>query len=959
MMSPQAKRTAELASDLEVMTRLHQLSTRHIQAGELNILLAEILDTALDLTRSDKGYIQLLQDGVPRIMEHRGFDAAFIGSFERAERVDSASGAAFTGGERVIVPDVEASPILAGTAALRTMLEAGVRAVQSTPIVSRSGRTLGMLSTHYGKPQRPGERDLRVLDLLARQAAEVIERSEAEQTLRESGQWQAGQKEAFQAAVNGSSLEVSLGILTRTAVRHFNGEARCAFYIADGKGTELRHVVGMPDDYARCVEGFEVSSKSLACGLAVHRGQPEITPDVCKEPLWKDWLWLAKQFDYRACWSFPVETSTGKTVGSFALYFRKPRDAGSKDRAFAASMTHAASIIISQAQEAEERRQAEEALRTSERQLAEELAATQRIQEISIRLIAEDKAELLYEYLLDAAVAIMHSDFASMQMLYPERGEHGELRLLAFAGFNAAAAKLWEWVSFDSESTSCGTALRTGARVIVPDVETCVSMAGTEDLAMFRDTGIRAMQSTPLLSRSGAVVGMISTHWNRPHQPSERELRLFDIVARQAADLIEHKRAKDQLDQEVAGLRTLHEVGTRLLEARDVRSLLKETLAAAGAITGTDTGTLQLVDPSTGALKIEAHRGLPSEFIEFFNRIEKDDVTPCATALARGVQVCVEDVEKDLLFAGTRALEVERAAGIRSVQSTPIRSRNGQPIGMLSTHYRNPRPFSERDLRLLDLLARQAADLIERARSEEKLRQTNAELSRANDDLSHFAFAASHDLQEPLRMITSYSQLLVRGYRGQLDGEAGTAIGYITEGAKRMRGLLTDLLAYTRLTGEPEEAATLVDLNVAFRTAVENLKAAVEDTDALVTSDPLPAAFGYQPQFVQLFQNLISNGLKYSGELAPRIHVSSERKNGFWRIGVRDHGIGIAPQYQEQIFGAFKRLHGQDIPGSGMGLAICQRVVERGGGRIWVESRTGQGATFYFTLPAAGDLKRE
>jgi PAS domain S-box-containing protein len=188
-----------------------------------------------------------------------------------------------------------------------------------------------------------------------------------------------------------------------------------------------------------------------------------------------------------------------------------------------------------------ERKVTEQALREREAQLALELTDATHLQEISAALLAEEDAEALYEKLLDVAVAIMRSDFASMQMFDPERGK---LRLLAFRGFNAEAAMHWEWVQSDS-STSCGSAFRDAGRIIVTDVERCEFIVGSEeDLRMFRSTGIRAMQSTPLISRSGRLVGMISTHWNRPHRPDARELRNFDILARQAADILEHRQAE-------------------------------------------------------------------------------------------------------------------------------------------------------------------------------------------------------------------------------------------------------------------------------------------------------------------------------------------------------------------------------------------------------------------------------
>ena len=236
-------------------------------------------------------------------------------------------------------------------------------------------------------------------------------------------------------------------------------------------------------------------------------------------------------------------------------------------------------------------------------------------------------------------------------------------------------------------------------------------------------------------------------------------------------------------------------------------------------------------------------------------------------------------------------------------------------------------------------------------------KETEEELRRLNEDLNQFAFAASHDLQEPLRMITSYSQLLIRGYRGQLGGEASVCMDFIAKGTGQMRDLLRDLLAYTGANGDEQQLAGSVDLNEIFDRVKQNLKAAIDESGAVVTSGPLPTIRGQEARMVQLFQNLIGNGIKYRGEPLPRIHVSAEELNGECRYAVADNGMGIDPEYHRKIFGVFKRLHGKSIPGTGIGLAICQRVVERCGGSIWVESQVGQGAKFYFTLPECGRIE--
>jgi PAS domain S-box-containing protein len=251
-----------------------------------------------------------------------------------------------------------------------------------------------------------------------------------------------------------------------------------------------------------------------------------------------------------------------------------------------------------------------------------------------------------------------------------------------------------------------------------------------------------------------------------------------------------------------------------------------------------------------------------------------------------------------------------------------------------------------------------ARDITEQVRAAERLALLNADLqrsnerlARSNEDLERFAFIASHDLQEPLRMMTIYSQLLVKQLPGTVDDQAEMFVENIVGGAKRMRALLSDLLAFTEIGGRRDEPAQAVDLNIVLGKVRENLAASLQETDAVLTATPLPVLLADESQFVSLFQNLIGNALKYRGQDRPRIHISVSEEQGELRFCVADNGPGIAPEYHEKIFMAFKRLHGKSIPGTGIGLAICQRVVQRYGGRIWVESQAGQGSTFVFTLP--------
>lgn len=252
-----------------------------------------------------------------------------------------------------------------------------------------------------------------------------------------------------------------------------------------------------------------------------------------------------------------------------------------------------------------------------------------------------------------------------------------------------------------------------------------------------------------------------------------------------------------------------------------------------------------------------------------------------------------------------------------------------------------------------------ARDITLRKRAEEELERYTRELERSNAELEQFAYVASHDLQEPLRIVASFTQLLSERYQGKLDSDADDFIRFAVDGANRMQMLINDLLEYSRVgtRGRPFE---VTDCNLVLGRAIANLSIMIEDHHALVTHDDLPAVRADSGQLVQLFQNLIGNGIKYHGDNFPLIHISANRNGREWLFAVRDNGIGIDPQYRERIFGVFQRLHGRDeYSGTGIGLAICRKILDRHGGRIWVESAPGKGSTFYFTIPDKGVEQHE
>ncbi len=283
-------------------------------------------------------------------------------------------------------------------------------------------------------------------------------------------------------------------------------------------------------------------------------------------------------------------------------------------------------------------------------------------------------------------------------------------------------------------------------------------------------------------------------------------------------------------------------------------------------------------------------------------------------------------------------------------------------VGTLNIRSLQPYAYDENHLAQAERIGAQIAGTIANAFAYGKLEETQralqnavTELQRSNQELEQFAYVASHDLQEPLRKIASFCNLLESRYAEQLDDRGNTYLHYIVDGAMRMQALVNDLLLYSRVTTRGKEFLP-TKMNDVVQEALANLEVAVGESNAHVTYDPLPQVSGDAGQLARVLQNLIGNALKYRGQEPPRVHVSAEDAGDEWVFSVRDNGIGIAPEYAERIFVIFQRLHTrEEYGGTGIGLAVCKKIVERHGGRIWVESQAGAGATFYVSLPKTAE----
>jgi signal transduction histidine kinase len=311
----------------------------------------------------------------------------------------------------------------------------------------------------------------------------------------------------------------------------------------------------------------------------------------------------------------------------------------------------------------------------------------------------------------------------------------------------------------------------------------------------------------------------------------------------------------------------------------------------------------------------------------------------------------IEDVTRDKNFS---RVPIAVKAGLHGALAFPLQF-DTTTFGVMEFFSRDVELRDESLLQTVGAIGSQIGQFIERRRAEDQLKQTTAELERSNTELQQFAYVASHDLTEPLRMVVSYLQLLADRNQSKLDAESQEFIGYAVDGAKRMQALINDLLAYARvdIRGRQFEPTNCED---ALLVALANLKIAIQESNATIEHESLPTVNGDRIQLTQIFQNLIGNALKFRGDTPLRIQISAKRNGGEWIFQVKDNGIGIETKNFARIFVLFQRLHTrQEYAGTGMGLAICKKIIERHGGRIWVESAPGEGSTFFFTLPVLNE----
>ena len=408
----------------------------------------------------------------------------------------------------------------------------------------------------------------------------------------------------------------------------------------------------------------------------------------------------------------------------------------------------------------------------------------------------------------------------------------------------------------------------------------------------------------------------------------------------------------------------LADLGQNLVKAPSGEEALRQLLREDFAVVLLDV-QMPCLDGFETAKLIRGREKSRHTPIVFLTAYERPDF-PAARAYALGaVDFLLKPLVPDILRAKV-AVFVElfrkteqikgQAEQLRLLERREFERRLAeQQLRQAEERYRETRRLNEElEQRVAERTAALGAVNRELEREAAERKQTAAELARSNHELEQFGYVASHDLKEPLRKIRLYLELLEQEYRGRLDERAEQFIASAVSAACRLQALVNDWLAYARAGGrgkplEPTDCAAVFDQ------ALANLEAAVRESGATVTRGPLPTVRGDGSQLVQLFQNLIGNALKFRGAQAPVVRGEATRQGGMWLFAVRDNGIGIDPRHADRIFALFERLHGREYAGTGIGLAVCKKIVERHGGRIWAESRPEEGATFWFTLPAIED----
>lgn len=606
--------------------------------------------------------------------------------------------------------------------------------------------------------------------------------------------------------------------------------------------------------------------------------------------------------------------------------------------------------------------QYEEKIKEQKELLEVELSDTKLLQSVSIELLRENNVLTLYEKIIDAAMQIMHSQYASLQIVHTEPGKSDKLQLLAFCGFKPDAAKLWEWLDSKSACTTCCEALRTGLRIIAPNVQEFGFMIGTKDQAMYLQTGINAVQSTPLRSRSGRLIGIISTHWNETHEPTERELRHLDVLARQVADLIEQKQAEEKIRWNIEKAEILYEVTGKLLASDRPQEIVEELCLRIMKFLKCDAFFNYLIDEEKMCLHLNACAGIPKEIAQEIESLDYG-VAVCGCVARDGCRIVAENIQS----SPDIRTELVKSFGIRAYACHPLMDQQ-KIIGTLSFGTKSKDSFDEDELALMKAVVDQVAISMNRIKTEEVLRsqqqlmikverEKNEALEKAIKMKDEFLGTISHEFRTPLNVINAALQVIENLYGDHLHDKVKKHLQKIKVNTYRQMRLVSNLLDITRYNAGHLKMALenrdIIFISNAIIKSVESI--AKEKGIQLIFStdnDCLEMAID-EEKYERILLNLLSNAIKFTPK-GKSIWVNISSQNEKAVIMVKDEGVGIPKNKQKLIFERFGQVDNsltRQAEGTGIGLSLVKTLVKGMGGKINVFSEIGKGSTFKVILP--------
>ncbi|MBK4730406.1 PAS domain S-box protein [Oxynema sp. CENA135] len=767
---------------------------------------------------------------------------------------------------------------------------------------------------------------------------------------------------------------------------------RCAILFVDEDGMHLGRAIGpnLPPAYLEALEGLPVAPNSGCCGTAAYLGEPVIAANIATDPLWDNFRDLAFEYDLKACWSQPIFSSQGKVLATFAMYYKEVRYPLALDTEVMQTASQLATTAI----------EYNELERERSRLISIVEASTDFIGTSSPDGICLWKNRQFKRFcgldpeapVVQHSIKDFHPDWALeivqtegiptarregiwvgetvvrspngveipvSQMIIAHKGKTGAIEY--FSTIIRDLTPIYQELSLRHQAESklacsynlLGTIVdSTPDLIFVKDIDNRYQfvnhafaaflkrppeeIVGCDDFDLFppaiaetfqvEDREIieseqgRTFEETialpdveysylttvnPYYDSQGNLLGIVGFGRNIT------ELKQAQETLRQTNEILE-KRVEERTAQLLQANRNLAESEERL-------RLFIENAPSAIAMFDRDMCYLSTSNRWLSDYQLEDRAILGRSHYEVFPEIRESWKVIHRHCLAGNIERC----EEDCFWRADGSIQWLRW------EIYPWRDPQGKIGGIII--------FTE--------------EITERKQAQEKLKAAIVDLERSNQELEQFAYVASHDLREPLRKIKSYTELLAQRYSDRFDDRAQKYMDYITDGATRMQGLIQDLLIYSRV-GRGELTLAPTDLNAVVCRTLKDLSHAIEETQAELAISSLPTVAVNAIQIGQLFQNLIANALKFRGDRTPKIEIKATCGDGHWMFSVRDNGIGMDPEYSDRIFIIFQRLHSQqEYPGTGIGLAICKKIVERHGGRIWVESKLGEGTSFYFTIP--------